>query len=139
MRRGVAGLVLALLALGCGTAKREALSLIAAVDRYRQAPMSAKATPADLLEKLPCTDVEVCAARDACLASARPTVRGVALKVEVESALADMEAGRLTRDQASAMGLPGKLDEASHAIEEGRARLTDCDARVTALRREYAY
>jgi hypothetical protein len=131
----------AALALGCGSGsgKREAMSLIAAVDRYRQAPMASKAAPEDVLEKLACSDPEVCAAREACLASARPTIRGVALKQQVEATLADLQAGRLTKEQVAAMGLAQKLDDASHAIGEGQGNLPGCDAKVTALRLKYAY
>jgi hypothetical protein len=132
-------LLLAGLALSCDSGKREAMSLIAAVDRYRQAPMASKAAPEDVLEKLACTDPEVCAAREACLASARPTIRGVALKKQVESALDDLQAGRVTKDQVAAMGLAQKLDDASSAIGEGQGNLPACDARVTALRLKYAY
>jgi hypothetical protein len=138
-RSAALAVLLVALTPACGSGKREAMSLIAAVDRYRQAPMASKAAPEDVLEKLACTDPEVCAARETCLASARPTIRGVALKQQVESALDDLQAGRVTKDQVAAMGLAQKLDDASHAIEEGQGNLLACDAKVTALRMKYAY
>jgi hypothetical protein len=130
--------VLALLALaGCSSARRESASLVAAVDRYRKAPMNAKAPLADAIAAVPCTAPDVCAAKDACVASALPTVRGVALKSEVEAALADLHAGKLTQDEAASRGLGPKLDQATQLLEEGQARLSVCDAKITALRLEY--
>ena len=129
---------LAVAASGCESGKREAASLVAAVDRYRKAPMDGKGSLADALEKVACSDAEVCAAKAACVASARPTVHGVAMKHEVEAALDDLNAGRITKEQASALGLSAKLDDASRAIEEGRAKLAACDAQVISLRLKYA-
>jgi hypothetical protein len=122
----------------CGTGKREAASLVAAVDRYRRAPMDSKGAPTEMLEKVECTDAEVCAAKEACLESARPTVRGMALKAGVNKALDDLNLGRITRDQASEMGLSRKLDDASRAIDDGRVNLAACDAKVISLRLKYA-
>jgi hypothetical protein len=121
----------------CGTGRREAASLASVVDRYRKAPMDAKGAPAEMIEKVACSDAEVCAAKEACLASARPTVRGMALKREVQTALDDLQAGRITHDQAQALGLSAKLDDASHAVEEGRANLSACDTQVLSLRLKY--
>jgi hypothetical protein len=63
----------------------------------------------------------------------------VAPKQQVEATLADLQAGRLTKEQVAAMGLAQKLDDASHAIGEGQGNLPGCDAKVTALRLKYAY
>ena len=133
-------LALALLAgssLACSPGKREAASLVAAVDAYRQAPMDAKAGPAAAIESVVCTDTDVCAAKDACLASSRPTVHGMLVKREVETALDELNEGRMTREQVAALGLSAKLDEASRAVEEGRAKVAGCDGRVISLRRKY--
>ena len=121
----------------CSPGKREAASLVAAVDRYRRAEMNAKGPLADLIEVAPCTDTEVCAAKAACVASARPTAKGSALKAEVESSLADLHAGKLTQAQASSRDLGAKLDEASRLLDEGHAKLSACDAEITALRLKY--
>jgi len=122
---------------GCSSAKREAASLVSVVERYRKASMDGKAAPAEMLEAVACSDSEVCAAKEACLASSRPTVRGIALKHEVEVALDDLDAGKLTREQALGPGLSSKLDEASRAIEEGRGKLGACDEQVIGLRLKY--
>ena len=140
MRRASSWLALLAFAVGlvaCDGTKREAASLVAAVDRYRQAPVGAKSAPEGDLEAVACADPEVCAAKVACVAAARPTVRGYALKAEVESALAELHDGAIDRDQAAAKGLPEKLDEASRLLDEGHAALTACDAKIVALRLRY--
>jgi len=124
-------------AAGCSQAKRESASLVAAVDRYRRADMGAKGPLADAIAAVPCAAEEVCAAKLACVASAEPTAKGAALKAEVERALGDLHAGRKTQEEAAAQGLPQKLDLASRLLSEGEAKLSRCDALITALRLEY--
>ena len=93
----------------------------AVVERYRTAPNGREGGPRrDAGWGWSLLRCGGCAAKVACLASSRPTVRGMALKHEVEVALDDLDAGKLTREQALGLGLPAKLDEASRAIEEGR-------------------
>jgi hypothetical protein len=123
--------------VACTSTKRESASLVEAVDRYRKAEMSAKGPLADALEAVPCDAAEVCAAKAACVAAARPTVKGAALKREVEIALADLHAGRLTQDEAASRGLAEKLDQATQLLDEGQAKLAGCEARITALRLEF--
>jgi hypothetical protein len=136
MKRWTA-LALALACAACASGKRESASLVAAVDRFRVAEMGAKGPLADAIDAVPCSVAEVCAAKEACLASARPTARGAALKAEVESALGDLHAGRMTQEEAASRHLAGKLDEASQLLGDGFAKLPACDARITALRLEY--
>jgi hypothetical protein len=133
----VVGLGLLLTATSCSSAKREAASLVAAVDRYRKAEMPGKGPLADAIAAVVCGAPEVCAAKEACVASARPTAEGVALKAEVEEALAELHAGKMTQEQAASRNLAPKLDRATQLLDEGHARLPACDAKITALRREY--
>jgi hypothetical protein len=123
--------------VACAVGKKESASLVAAVDRYRRAEMGAKGPLADAIADVPCTDEEVCAAKLACIASAGPTVKGAALKTEVERAVAQLRSGALTQDQAAQMGLPQKLDTASSLLSEGEGKLERCDALITALRLKY--
>jgi hypothetical protein len=132
------GLSLALVLGACASGKKESASLVAAVDRYRRAEIGAKGPLADAIADAPCTDEAVCAAKLACVASAGPTVKGAALKAEVERALADLRSGKLTQDAAAQMGLPQKLDTASSLLSEGEGKLGRCDALITALRLKYA-
>jgi hypothetical protein len=121
----------------CASGKREAASLVAAVDRYRKAEMGAKGPLADAIAAVACSTPEVCAAKEACVASARPTVEGIALKAEVEAALADLHAGKLTQEEAASRGLAQKLDRATQLLDDGHAKLPACDAKITAMRLEY--
>jgi hypothetical protein len=130
-------LAIALGSVACTSTHREAASLIEAVDRYRKAEMNAKGPLADALAKVPCSAAEVCAAKEACLATARPTVKGMALKAEVEAALGALRRDGGSLEGASSKGLVQTLDQATGLLEEGEARLPACDARVTALRLEY--
>jgi hypothetical protein len=134
----ITALMSGMLASGCSTAKREAASLVSQVDRYRRAENVTKTAEAGVLETVTCTDRDVCEAKDACVKTSRPTGRGLALKSEVEAALADLGAGKLTREQAGAQSLPGKLEEAQRLLDEGRAALPACDAKVMALRLKYS-
>ncbi len=128
---------LAITGSACGVERREAASLIEAVDRYRRADIAAKAPLADALARVPCTAVDVCHARDACLAAARPTVQGAVLKREVEASLAELRAGKITREEAGGRALPQKLDDAARLLEDGRAKIGACEAETTALRLKY--
>ena len=122
---------------GCARGKGEAASLVAAVERYRKADLRAKGPLADAIDAVSCSQEDVCAAKRACMAVARPTVKGAALKAEVESALDALHDGKLTQDQAAAQELPAKLDEASRDLDEGRAKLPECDLAITGLRFRY--
>lgn len=139
MRRALCAVVAAALALvaACDPERREAASVVAAVDRYRKAEMGAKGPLADALAAVECSEPAVCAARDACLAAARPTVKGAALKKEVESSLADLRAGKITQDEASSRALPQKLADAERLLDEGRVKIASCDQQATALRLKY--
>ena len=63
--------------------------------------------------------------------------KGLALKAEVESSLADLTAHKITQEEASARGLPAKLDEATRLLDEAHGHLPVCDAKITALRLKY--
>lgn len=117
-----------------GSARRESALLTDAVDRYRRAEMGAKAAQRQAILALACTDAEVCAAKQACLAAINPTTRALALKDEVASRLGDIQNGRLAPDAPEADALPGKLDEAERLLREGRAKMADCDGRLADLR-----
>jgi hypothetical protein len=137
---GLALLALAVLVAAttsCAPGKREAASLVEAVDRYRRAEMASKGPLADALDAVPCTVTEVCAAKTACIAASRPTAEGVALKAEVETSLAALHAGKITQEEAASRNLPAKLGRAGLLLDEGYAKLPACDARITALRLRY--
>jgi hypothetical protein len=119
------------------SAKPEAASLAAAVDRFRSAENAEKPARLADVEAAACTDKEVCAAKTACLAYVRPTVEGLVLKNEVQRGLADLERKTLDPDATAARALPAKLEAASRALERGHSSLAECDAKIVALRVKY--
>jgi hypothetical protein len=133
---GAVGLAcLACAPAGCGNpARREALALASAVDQYRRADNAGKSERAEAVLAVACTDPEVCAVKQACLAAISPTVRALSLKDEVAARLADLEAHRLAPDASEATALPGKLDEAEQALKDGHAKMEDCEKGLADLR-----
>lgn len=127
-------LVLVTVTACSGPGKREAATLVDAVDRYRRADDAAKEAEGQAVAALACTDPRVCDAKQACVAAMEPTTRGLALKDEVVSRLADLEQKRLAPDSPEAGALPGKLDEAERLLKDGRTKMGACDARLTDLR-----
>jgi hypothetical protein len=135
MRRGP---LFALAIAACtASAKPEAASLVAAVDRFRQAENAEKPARLVDIEGAACADKEVCGAKQACLAYARPTVEGLKLKNEVQQGLADLDQKKLDPDAGAARALPAKLEDASRALDRGHASLMDCDSKVMGLRVKY--
>jgi len=119
---------------GCRPAGDEARALIAAVDRYRQASNDDKPGLADALDKVPCSDAAVCAAKTACTKSADATARGLRLQKEVKQGLDKVEAGAGAADPHA---LADKWTEAGNKLDEGYKALEDCNAKTERLRAEY--
>ncbi len=121
---------------GCHGARDEARALVAAVDRFRQASNDDKPELADALDKVPCADAEVCAAKAACTKSADATARGLRLQKEVKQGLDHVEAG--TADApANARALADKWNEAGSKLDEGYRALEDCNVKIERLRAQY--
>jgi len=133
---GGAVVVLAGLVLACSSGKREAASLVTAVDRFHKAENTEKPAAADYLATVPCTVPEVCQAKDACVKAAAATASALRLMSETQGALADLKANKLSPDDDRAKGLSAKLTEATRLLEEGHAAMPACDALVTKLKRD---
>ena len=132
-------LLAALVLSACSNgARREAASLASAVERYRHAENIQKPAEAATIASVACSDHDVCDAKAACLAMSEPTSKGLALKVEVEHGLKDLEAKRITPESPAAHALAQKLEDSSRLLEKGRAALPACDEKVLALRLKYA-
>jgi hypothetical protein len=126
------------LALGCNPpAKHETATLAAAVDRFRRADNASKPDLAALARGVSCTDAEVCAAKDACVAAMGPTARAFVLKDEVAHKLDDIEKGKLAPDAPEAKDLADKLDEAEKLLAEGREKWGPCERSLAELRVRY--
>ena len=127
------------MSVGCdGSTKREAASVVAAVDQFRRADNAAHRSRVEALRALRCSAADVCRARDLCLASAEPTGQALALKAEVEGALARVERGELAPTSPEAKALPAKLDEAQALLDRGHEALGACDDAILGLKRTYA-
>ncbi len=122
-----------------GSGKGEAASLDDAVDRYRRAEGAQRLSELQAVTDLPCTIAEVCEAKTACLAAMVPTTRALGLKDEVARMLGDLQEKRLSTDAAAAQELPGKLDEATRLLQEGRTQMADCEKKLADLQLHYGH
>jgi hypothetical protein len=129
--------VLLLLCASCSSAKQEAGSLVAAVDRFHKAENVDKPARAMSIVAVVCTDVAVCDAKSACSVATRATADALVLKAEVEAKLAELKRGTLSKTDDAARALPSMLDEAGRLLEEGRRQMPVCDQKILALRGRY--
>jgi hypothetical protein len=130
----------ALLLYACpGPDKAQATSLDDAVDRYRRAEGPQKESELQTVADLPCAAVEVCEAKEVCLAAMRPTTRALGLKDEVARTLGDLQGKRLPLDAEAAQSLPAKLDEATTLLQEGRGKMAECERKLADLRLHYGH
>ncbi|MBV9945846.1 MAG: hypothetical protein JOZ69_03260 [Myxococcales bacterium] len=125
------------LAACSSAARREGRALLAAVDRYRHAEGSSRPALGEAVSGVPCTDREVCDAKRACLAAIEPTTRAGQLKDAVAARLSEIEGKRLAPSSPEAQALPSQLDEADRLLQEGRARMVDCERRLADLQIRY--
>ncbi len=109
--------------------KDEARALVTAVDAFRSAPNDEKPAKADALDKIECSDKDICAVRDACRKSADATAKGLRLQKEVEQNSHD--SGPYPDDLAA------KWKEASSNLAEGYGLLEDCRNRSQALKERF--
>ena len=121
--------LVALLAAGCH-AKEEARAVVTAVDAFRSAPNDDKPAKADALDKVPCTDSEVCEVKAACAKSADATAHGIRLEQEIEQASKD---GARNGDE-----MQSKFKQAQVDLEEGYGLLEGCRLKTQALREKYS-
>jgi hypothetical protein len=103
------------------------------VDAYRRASGAPRTGKAQAVRELPCSDSQVRAARDACVAAIDPTAQALAIKDQVALRLSDLEARRLAPDAAEAQALPGQLDEATRLLALGRGKMAACDMQLAEL------
>jgi hypothetical protein len=108
-----------------------------AVDRFRHADNAAKPGLAPGVDGVGCSATDVCEAKRACTAAIDPTARALAIKNEVEQRLGDIQRGALDPHSPEASALPGRLDEATKLLEEGKAKMPDCERKLTDLKVQY--
>lgn len=131
-------LVLGAVSIACdGAERRDAEGVVLSVTRLRGADFAATPAMVEALRATPCVAVDVCKAREVCLAAGDDVTKGLRLKSEVESGLVSLEKGTLRREAPEARALPQKLEEAEALIQRGRAALPACDEHVQALKRKH--
>lgn len=124
--------------VGCESSeRREAASVIAAVQRFRSADNASTPAMVEALRATPCQAPEVCKTRDDCVAVGEATSKALRLKSEVERGIAALESGALAKDSDQARELPKKLDEAEVLLKQGHTGLGRCDEQVQALKRRH--
>jgi hypothetical protein len=120
-----------------GAGKREAVALLDAVDRYRNADGSSKLARGQAVAAVECSAGPVCEAKRVCVAAIEPTTRALELKDEVAQRVADIERKHLDVASPEAQALSGKLDEATKLLEAGRQKMSECERRLADLRVHY--
>jgi hypothetical protein len=133
MKRAV--FVFALLALAACTdpARVETRSLADAVTRFRLAGDGEKHARITDVQQVKCTAHDVCAARETCLRMAEEWDHSLTLRVQVNTALADLKNGTLSKDDPRAQALPSVLDESQASLEHAHALGKTCDDQLSEL------
>jgi hypothetical protein len=130
-----ASLTASLLVVACGgrerAAKAEAAGVVRAVAALRDAPNEAKSVLLPELERLRCTDAEVCELQRVCASAYQ---RHLGALAKTESVKRQLDAGS---GAAQAGALAGILLEAERELERGRALGERCTELEGALRRRF--
>jgi hypothetical protein len=137
IHRAFVPIVVGALSLGCGSARQEAASLVEAVARFRRAENSEKPAREQDIERVSCSDAEVCETKRICEAATRSTAEALRLKARVERGLADLEHGVLAKTDDAAAELPKMLDDAERLLGEGHEAMPACDKRLLELRARF--
>ena len=122
----------------------EARSLLAAVDRFREVESAAKPANLPAVEAARCSSAEICSAKDACLAFARPFCVALQLTSDVEQRLntltTEMDAGQIddAHRDAEKTALSGMLEQATASNQQSQKALVACDAKMKVLQARYA-
>lgn len=123
---------------GCDSAeRRDAASVLIAIQRFRTAPNETLPSMVDNLRSTPCASTDACKARDECLALGELTARALRLSNEAEQTLAALKKGTVAESSPEALLVPKKLDEASALLKQGHEGLPRCDEAVQALKRKH--
>ncbi len=131
------GLFLAVFLIACSHDKQEAGALLHAIDQYRAAPDELKVDRVGDISAVVCTAADVCDAKAECLKMAEPTAKALAIKVQAQKTLAQIQNGQEQPNDPNVKGLPDQLDLASKLLDEGHAELQPCEEKVTGLRIKY--
>lgn len=125
------------LAAGCNGTKDEVRALSTAVDAYRKAENDKKPELADALDKVPCTDPEVCTAKTACTKSADETAKGLRLQKDLAKRVDDVKAGKIAPGSPEALKISIDMAEGDQLLADGMKDLDECDNQLIKLRVKY--
>jgi hypothetical protein len=122
---------------GCSGGKKEAATMVAAIDTCRVAKYDEVQSASDALAVVPCSRPDICAVKETCLTASRLLARGVAVH-EAYSALAAKRARgeAVTRDDP-AFALIRSEGDPEAAAKEQEAAGTKCETQERVLRRKY--
>lgn len=127
-----------LMAAGCDEAgRKEAALLDRAVMAYREADNPRKADTARAIETVACERKDICAAKAACLVTAKATGEGLTKKRNVEIFMAT-ELPKLTPGDPKALEMLSELDAAEKLLVTGRDSVAPCDDAMRTLRKTYS-
>ncbi len=133
-------ILVVLLLVACdGAERRDAETVVAAVQRFRTADYATTPAAVAELRKIPCAAPEVCNARETCIVAGDAMSRAIVLKTEAARGVAALEKGILAKDSDEARALPQKLDEAEVLLKKGHDALPACDEQVQALKRKHRF
>lgn len=117
-------------------AKKEATDLDRAFLSYREADNTRRPELATRLEAVACTAKDVCDAKAACVATAKPTGEGLAKKHAVEAFMAN-ELSKLAPGDPKALEMLVELDAAEKLLVRGKDAMPACDEAMRALRKAH--
>ncbi len=123
---------------GCDqAARKEAGELDRAVMAYREAENPRKSGLAKRIAEVPCVQKDVCAAKEACVVTAKATGDGLDKKRNVEMFMVN-ELPKLERGDPKALEMIGELDAAEKLLVVGRDSVAACDEAMRGLRKTYS-
>ena len=123
---------------GCDqAARKEAGELDRAVMAYREAENPRKSGLAKRIAEVPCVQKDVCAAKVACVVTAKATGDGLDKKRNVEMFMVN-DLPKLERGDPKALEMIGELDAAEKLLVVGRDSVAACDEAMRSLRKTYA-
>jgi hypothetical protein len=135
MKRAL-GLAFALGVVACHDEGRsQAKRLIAAVERFQGTDNDHRPQVAEEVARVPCTETLVSAACPVCVAATRATAEALVLKRAVELDLAAAEAGKILPGELAERHLDDKVQGALKLLDDGKAKMQECEQALVALRR----
>jgi hypothetical protein len=137
MRAPWIGPVALLALLACsGRDRADAVQVLSALQRVRDAPKEAKGPAAEALARVQCANPIVCAARDKCAEVYRHFAEGMRAHARVATEIDKLAVGPPVAAQRRAE-LGAGLDRAATEVNEAEKGLPGCEQAASLMRRRY--